>query len=53
MKKKMYVEPSLQVVKMGVVVLQGGSPDVTISAGKNGYGTMDDNGGGEEGIDVD
>ena len=26
MKKKMYVEPSLQVVKMGAVVLQGGSP---------------------------
>lgn len=48
MKKKMYVEPSLQVVKMGAVVLQGGSPLYeTIPGGR------DDNGGGEEGIDAD
>lgn len=33
MKKKMYVEPSLQVVKMEAVVLQGGSPDIITSGG--------------------
>ena len=34
MKKKMYVEPSLQVVKMGAVVLKGGSPDIITSGGE-------------------
>lgn len=39
MKKKMYVEPSLQVVKMGAVVLQGGSPyDENVPYGGNDEG---------------
>jgi hypothetical protein len=50
MKKKMYVEPSLQVVKMGAVVLQSGSPEkVTETMNYSG----DDNGGGEGGIDAE
>ena len=34
MKKKMYVEPSLEVVKMGAVVLQGGSPYIIKNGGE-------------------
>ena len=35
MKKKMYVEPSLQVVKMGAVVLQVTSPSIPSGGEQN------------------
>jgi hypothetical protein len=35
MKKKMYVEPSLQVVKMDVVVLQVTSPSISSGGEQN------------------